>query len=110
MANLRLRPAFIADVRGRIEWLAEHREEEQLESFLTGLASVRAAITRDPRAGAVVREDERYVVGLRLFPRPLPYVVYYAHEKTQRVAEIYLVRLFGAGQDRSGFDLSDWPW
>lgn len=104
------RPAFIRAVNERIEWLAENRSEEQLDSFLAGLTQVREWIARNPRAGPPIREDERHVLRMRLFPRPLPYLVYYGHAKRETIAEVYLVRLFGSGQDRPEFDMSEWPW
>jgi len=108
--DLLARPAFIRDVIARIDWLAEHRSEEQLETFVAGLSVVRASIVRWPKAGAVVREDGRNVLRSRLFPRPLPYVVYYSHRRSGRIRGIELVRLFGAGQERSAINMSDWPW
>lgn len=104
------RPEFIADVLGRIEWLAQHRPEEQLDHFLAALAIVRRQVERAPLRGAPLREDERFVLRQRLFPRPLPYLIHYAHRKGGPIAEIHLVRLFGSGQDRPEADMSTWPW
>jgi hypothetical protein len=47
---------------------------------------------------------------MRLFPRPLPYLVYYGPGRERPLTEIYLVRLYGSGQDREDVDMSDWPW
>ena len=73
------RPAFVAAVNERIAWLAEHRSEDQLDNFLAGLAFVRERIERHPEAGPPLRQDPTHVVRMRLFPRPLPYLVYYGH-------------------------------
>lgn len=97
-------------VAERIEWLAENRPQEQLDNFLGGLVVVREQIARAPLQGPSLQEDERHVLRLRLFPRPLPYLVYYAHPKVEPITEIYLVRLYGSGQDRPEADLSTWPW
>ena len=107
---LRARPAFRQAVVERIEWLAENRPEEQLDHFLGALAIVRAQIERSPLLGPVLQEDDRHVMRMRLFPRPLPYLVYYAHAKREPITEIYLVRLYASGQDRPEVDLSEWPW
>lgn len=97
-------------VAERIEWLAENRPQEQLDNFLGALAVVREQIARAPLQGPPVTHDEHHVLRLRLFPRPLSYLVYYAHPKVEPIVEIYLVRLFGSGQDRPEADMSRWPW
>jgi plasmid stabilization system protein ParE len=107
---LLLRPAFIAAVNQRIAWLAENRTEEQLKSFLSGLADVRRRIEQNPEAGPPLRRSGTHVLRMRLFPRPLPYLVYYGHGRQRPLTEIYLIRLYGAGQDREDVDMSDWPW
>ena len=104
------RPAFVAAVNERIVWLAEHRSEDQLDNFLAGLAFVRERIERHPGAGPPLRQDPTHVVRMRLFPRPLPYLVYYGHPLAHPIEEIYLVRLYGSGQEREELDMSDWPW
>ena len=100
------RPEFIADVLGRIEWLARYRPEEQLDHFLGALMIVRDQIARGPLRGSPLRQDERHVMRMRLFPRPLPYLVHYAHAKREPITEVYLVRLYASGQDRPGSDMS----
>jgi len=104
------RPAFIRAVNERIAWLAEHRDEEQLDNFLSGLAEVRRRIEQSHGAGPPLKWSDTHVLRMRLFPRPLPYLVYYGHPRAQTVTEIYLVRLYGSGQDREDFDMSEWPW
>lgn len=104
------RRAFIAAVSERIAWLAENRTEEQLENFLSGLADVRRRIELSPDAGPPLKRSDTHVLRMRLFPRPLPYLVYYGHGREQPLTEIYLIRLYGSGQDRGAFDMSDWPW
>jgi plasmid stabilization system protein ParE len=104
------RPAFIAAVKERIAWLAENRTEEQLENFLSGLADVRRRIEQSPEAGPPMKQSNTHVLRMRLFPRPLPYLLFYGHAREQPLKEIYLVRLYGSGQDRADVDMSDWPW
>lgn len=104
------RPTFVREVNERIAWLARHRGEEQIGSFLIGLADVRGRIERRPEAGVPIRSSARLVVRMRLFPRPLPYLVYYAHPRIPPIDEIYLLRLYGSGQRREDFDMSEWPW
>lgn len=104
------RPALIATVNDRIVWLAENRSEEQLESFLSGLAEVRRRIEQSPEAGPPLRRSDTHVLRMRLFPSPLPYLVYYGHRVEQPLTEIYPIRLYASGQERQGFDMSEWPW
>lgn len=104
------RPAFIRAVNERIAWLAKHRDEEQLDHFLSGLVEVRRRVEHSPEAGPPQKSSDTHVLRMRLFPRPLPYLVYYGHQRAQPVTEIYLVRLYGSGQDREDFDMSEWPW
>jgi len=107
------RPTFVQAVRKRLEWLGENRSEEQIDGFLAGLRAVRERIQNAPLAGPIVRQDAQHLLRMRLFPRPLPYLVYYGHEHatdTSQVREIYLVRLYGSGQKREGIDMSEWPW
>lgn len=113
MALLLPRRAFIQSVNGRLEWLGENRDEEQIENFLGALSIVRDRIAKAPLAGPIVKEDAGHVLRMRMFPRPLPYLVYYGHKSANaasEVAEAYLVRLYGSGQNREGIDMSGWPW
>lgn len=104
------RPAFIAAVNERIAWLAENRTEEQLENSLSGLAEVRRRIEQSPEAGPPLKRSDTHVLRMRLFPRPLPYLVYYGHRVERPLTEIYLIRLYGSGQDHEDFDMSEGPW
>ncbi len=104
------RRAFIVAVNERIAWLAENRPEEQLDNFLAGLRWVRERIEQFPQGGANVRQDARHILRMRLFPSPLPYLVYYGYAKIEPITEIYLVRLYASGQRRSRISLSEWPW
>ena len=111
MAALLLpRPAFVAAVTGRLDWLADNRPEEQLDNFLNGLGWVRERIAEHPDGAPILERDKRHILRLRLFPRPLPYLVYYAHQTGEPINEVYLVRLYASGQRRSKIEMSQWPW
>ncbi len=92
---------FVADARATMAWLQENRHEDQVDSFLLALRILRARIARYPEAGAILRQDGAVIVRVRLFPRPLPYLVHYSHAATRPVNEVFLLRIFGAGQRRS---------
>jgi plasmid stabilization system protein ParE len=104
------RPAFIRDVTERIAWIGENRGDEQLDSFLAALAAVWRNIERYPFAGPVVAEDAGHVARMRLFPRPLPYLVYYSHVRAERLEAVHLLRLYASGQRREEIDMAEWPW
>jgi len=104
------RPAFTRAVNDRIAWLAENRDETQLDNFLNALAEVRRRIEQAPEAGPPVKWGEKHVLRMRLFPHPLPYLVHCGHPRTDPVTEVYLMRLYGSGQDREEFDMAEWPW
>lgn len=104
------RPAFFRAVNERIEWLAANRSEEQLDDFLAALADVRKRIEQNPEAGPTLKTSSTHVLRMRLFHRPLPYLVYYGHPRARPVTEVYLVRLYGSGQRREDLDMSEWPW
>lgn len=97
-------------MNARIRWLAESRDEEQLDNFLSEVGEVRRRIARHPEAGPPVRTDPAHVLRMRLFPRPLPYLVFYGHRPEHPLTEIYLLRLYRSGQDREDADMSEWPW
>jgi len=71
---------------------------------------VRERIEQFPLGEAIVRQDARRILRIRLFPNPLPYLVYYGHAKVEPILEIYLVRLYASGQRRPRFSVSEWPW
>ena len=107
------RRAFIRAVSARLAWFGENSNEEQIESFLSALNIVRGRIATAPLAGPIVKEDVGHVLRRRIFPRPLPYLGYHGHTRARaarEITEVYLVRLFGSGQDREDIDMSGWPW
>jgi plasmid stabilization system protein ParE len=105
-----VRPEFVRTVVARVGWLVVNREPSQIDRFLDGLEIVRQRIALSPEAGAALRESGGYVLRQRLFPRPLPYIAYYAHRTRRPITEVYLVRLYAFGQARDELDMSEWPW
>ena len=110
MPVVELRPAFEAALTARIEWLGEHAPEEWLDNFLAALATLRSELEQFPEAAAIIKQDARVVVRRRTFPMGLPYVVYYAHLRAERVAIVYLTHLFHERQRRPEIDTRAWPW
>lgn len=98
---------FLADMRRHEEWLVREGRERWLANLLGAVEDIAALLERYPEIGPVVAEDERLV--LRSFPfRRYPYVVWFAYRRRERIGDVWLVRLFGAHQDRSNADPALW--
>jgi hypothetical protein len=98
---------FVADARRHEEWLVRAGREDWLRNLLGGIEEIAALLERYPEIGPIVSQDRRVV--LRSFPfRRYPYVVWFAYRRRVRVGDVWLVRLFGAHQDRPNADPSSW--
>ena len=98
---------FVSDARRHEEWLIRNGQEEWLRDLLIGIEEIAALLRRYPAIGPVATEDRRLV--LRSFPfRRYPYVVWFAYRRRQPIGDVWLVRLFGAHQDRPSTDPSSW--
>lgn len=98
---------FVADAKRHEEWFIRNGREEWLTNLLTGIEEVAALLRRHPEIGPLVAQDERIV--MRSFPfRRFPYVVWFAYRTRKRIADVWLVRLFGAHQDRPNADPASW--
>lgn len=97
----------MADARRHEERLLRNGQEEWLRNLLVGIEEIAALLQRYPAIGPVVAADRRLV--LRTFPfRRYPYVVWSAYGPRQRIGDVWLVRLFGAHQDRPSADAKSW--
>ncbi len=103
--KVRLHRAFVDDVRRQARWLAENDRARWSEELLEGIDEVAARLARFPKIGPLVSEDERVVLR-KLILRRLPYVAWYAYAKP--AGDVWLLRLFGARQDRVDPDPSSW--
>jgi len=98
---------FLRDARRHEEWLVRSGRQEWLANLLTGIEEVAGLFRRFPAIGQVAAEDERVV--LRWLPfRRYPYIVWYVYRRREPIAEVWLVRLFGAHQDRPDPDATSW--
>lgn len=98
---------FLADARRHEDWLVRSGNQDWLLNLLSGIEEVAALLQRFPAIGPVLAEDERLV--LRSFPlRRYPYVIWFAFRRSTRIGDVWLVRLFGAHQDRPRADPKSW--
>lgn len=105
--GVRYHERFIDDARRQIDWLVEAERVMWLEALLVGIEEVAALVRRFPSAGRVIAEDERVVLrAIRL--RRYPYLVHYGYRRASPIGDVWLVRLFGAHQDRPDPDPSGW--
>lgn len=88
-------------------WLAAEDRTEWIPNLLRGIAEVVHLLRRFPEVGVEIAEDEGLVLR-RLRLRRYPYVVWYAYERRRRIADVWLVRLFAAHQDRPDPDPTAW--
>ena len=98
---------FVADARRQEEWLVREGREDWLRNLLSGMEEIATLIERYPRIGPILAQDRRIV--LRSFPfRRYPYVVWFVYRRAARIGDVWLVRLFGAQQDRPSADPARW--
>lgn len=98
---------FVADARRHEDWLVRTGRDDWLQNLLSGIEEIAALLERYPEIGPVVAQDSRLV--LRSFPfRRYPYVVWFAYRARKRITDVWLVRLFGAHQDRPTADPGAW--
>ena len=102
---VRLHRSFLADVRKQMTWLSENGPEDWAANLLVAIEEVADRLARFPDVGAILQEDERLVLRKLIFRR-LPYVAWYAYPKPS--GDVWLLRLFGAHQDRPDPDPSAW--
>lgn len=87
--------------------MAAEERAEWIPKLLIGVAQVVELLQSFPEAGVSLAADERLMLRqLRL--RRYPYVVWYAYLGERPIADLWLVRLFGAHQDRPEPDPAAW--
>jgi plasmid stabilization system protein ParE len=105
--RVRLHTSFIDDLRRHSEWLASEGQPERVENLLAGLREVIDQLARFPASGPIVQQDGRIVVRELIFRR-LRYVAHYAYRRAQPIGDVWLIALYGVGQDRVATDPSAW--
>ncbi|AUX37987.1 MULTISPECIES: type II toxin-antitoxin system RelE/ParE family toxin [Sorangium] len=99
--RVRFRREFARDLRDQARWLGENRGSEWVERLRTGLDEAIELVARLPAIGPAESKDsqDRAVVR-RLLLRKLPYVVWYLADDSAPDADVWLLRLFHARQQR----------
>ena len=102
---VRIHRRFLADVRKQLDWLSDHGPEEWETNLLAAIEEVAGRLAHFPEIGELLQEDERLVLRKLIFRR-LPYIAWYAYVKPS--GDVWLLRLFGARQERPDPDASAW--
>ncbi len=105
--RVRLHQNFVHDVRRHRAWLAAQGQPERIENLLAGVREVMERLAALPASGPVIQENERIVVRQLIFRR-LRYVAHYAHRRREPIGDVWLLALYGVGQDRPEPDPDAW--
>ncbi|WP_437483901.1 type II toxin-antitoxin system RelE/ParE family toxin [Sorangium sp. So ce1014] len=99
--RVRFRREFACDLRDQVRWLEENRGSAWVERLRTGLDEAVELLARFPAIGpAEPKNDEDRAVVRKLLLRKLPYVIWYLADTSDPGADLWLLRLFHARQDR----------
>jgi plasmid stabilization system protein ParE len=107
LARVRLHATFRRDFRAELSWLVEHDRAEWIPNLAPAVEEVVELLGRFPEAGPVQARSPRLILRKILFRR-LPFVAWYAHRARRPIRTIWLLRMFGARQDRPLPDPDDW--
>lgn len=105
--RVRLHQNFVQDVRRHRAWLAARGQPERIESLLDGVREVIQRLAAFPAAGPILQQNDRIVVRELIFRR-LRYVAHYAHRRREPIGDVWLLALYGVGQDRIEPDPDEW--
>lgn len=105
--RVRLHENFVKDVHRHKDWLASQGQPERIENLLRGIREVIERLGAFPAAGPIVRQNERIVVRELIFRR-LRYVAHYGHLRGEPIRDVWLLALYGVGQDRMAADPDEW--
>ncbi|WP_437306204.1 type II toxin-antitoxin system RelE/ParE family toxin [Sorangium sp. So ce388] len=99
--RVRFRREFARDLRDHVRWLSENRGIEWVDRLRTGLDEAIELLARFPAIGpAEAKDDGDLAVVRRLLLRKLPYVIWYLADASDPDADLWLLRLFHARQQR----------
>lgn len=99
--RVRFRREFARDLRDQVRWLEENRGIEWVERLRTGLDEAIELLARFPAIGrAEAKNDGDGAVVRKVLLRKLAYVVWYLVDASDPGADLWLLRLFHARQDR----------
>lgn len=105
--RVRLHREFIQDLRRHRAWLADKGHADRIDNLLAGVREVIERLAAFPASGPVVQQNERIVVRELIFRR-LRYVAHYAYRRREPIGDVWLLALYGVGQDRPEPDPENW--
>lgn len=105
--RVRLHQSFVHDIRRQRAWLAAQGQPERIENLLAGVQEILQRLAAFPASGPIIQQSERIVVRELVFRR-LRYVAHYAHRRREPIGDVWLLALYGVGQDRLEPDPDVW--
>ena len=97
--RVRFHADFRADLRAQLGWLREHRDREWIDRLRVALDEGSALLESFPDIGTIEARDGTVVLR-RLLLGKLPYALWYCRDTADPGADVWLLRLFHAAQDR----------
>ncbi len=105
--RVRLHAAFRRDFRAQLAWLVAQGRESWIEKLADAVEEVTERLGRFPEIGPVQAKSRLLVVRKIIFRR-LPYIAWYGYRARAPIRTVWLLRMFGARQDRSFPDPEGW--
>ena len=90
---------FRADLRAQLKWLVANRPVAWIDSLKTAIDEAVELLSRFPSVGTIEATEGDMAVR-RLILRKVPYVVWFLSDTAHPAADVWMLRLFHARQDR----------
>jgi plasmid stabilization system protein ParE len=107
LARVRLHATFRRDFRAELSWLVEHDRPEWIPNLAPAVKEIADLLRRFPEAGPMQARSPRLILRKIIFRR-VPFVAWYGHLARRPIRTVWLLRMFGARQDRPRPDPFDW--
>lgn len=98
--RIRYHADFKADLEAQLQWLETNRDERWISKLREAIDDASTFIARFPAVGTIERQEDDITLR-RLICRDVPYVIWFASESKNPAADIWILRLFHARQERS---------
>ncbi|HRI66874.1 MAG TPA: type II toxin-antitoxin system RelE/ParE family toxin [Polyangium sp.] len=99
LRRIRFHADFKSDLDAQLEWLETNKDAHWIERLQRALNDATQLLTRFPAVGTIERQDGKIALR-RLILRDVPYVIWFVSDLENPRADIWILRLFHARQDR----------
>ena len=97
--RIRFHADFKADLNAQLRWLATNRDDEWIQRLRIGLEEATKLLIRFPTVGTIECQEGNVALR-RLILRNVPYVIWFLSDCENPNADVWVLRLFHARQDR----------